>query len=128
VIARATNGIANFGAQLNDRLMHLRLDLLFERDFSAFEDFVDMGAQFARLGVDNCELLFNSQSERVVFHAMPRTKNIRRFRRFTQIILTGRAGSPLHAEAAGTGVASSAGESANAWLAVVPRKALREFT
>src|SRR4029453_6761186 len=95
MIARTTNGIANFGAQLNDRLVHLRFDLLFERDFSAFENFVNMRTQLARLGVDDRELLFNSQSERVVLHAMPRTKNIRRFCRFTQIICEK---NPLSAE------------------------------
>src|SRR6476660_2178494 len=69
VIARTTNGLANFGAQLNDRLAHLRFDLLFERDFSAFENFVNMRTQLARLGVDDGELLFDSQSERMVLHA-----------------------------------------------------------
>ena len=74
MIARTTNGIANFGAQLNDRLVHLRFDLLLERDFSAFENFVNMRTQLARLGVYDRELLFDSQSERVVLHAMPRNE------------------------------------------------------
>src|SRR5262249_24227924 len=69
VIASTANGIANFGAQLNDRLVHLRLDLLFERDSSAFENFVNMRTQFARLRVDDRELLFDSQSEDVLFRA-----------------------------------------------------------
>jgi hypothetical protein len=47
---------------------------------------VNVRTQLARLGVDDGELLFDSQSERMVLHAMPRTKNIRRFCRFTQII------------------------------------------
>src|SRR4030095_12599529 len=34
------------------------------------ENFVNMRTQFARLRVDDGELLFDSQSERVVFHAM----------------------------------------------------------
>ena len=76
MIARTTDGIANFGAQLNDRLVHLRLDLLFERDFSAFEDLVDMRTQFARLGIDDREFLFDSQSERVLFHAMRPVRNV----------------------------------------------------
>src|SRR6516164_714256 len=69
VSARTPDGIANFGAQLNDRLVHLRFDLLFERDFSAFENFVNVRTQFACLRVDNRELLFDSQSERVVLNA-----------------------------------------------------------
>ena len=75
MIARTTDGIANFGAQLNDRLVHLRLDLLLESDLSAFENFVNMRTQFARLRVDDRKLLFNSQSERVVLHAIHREKH-----------------------------------------------------
>jgi hypothetical protein len=35
---------------------------------------VNMRTQLARLGVDDRELLFDSQSERVVLHAMPGRK------------------------------------------------------
>jgi len=69
VISRATDGIANFGAELYHRLVHLRLDLLLKRDFPAFENFVDVRAQLARLGIDYRELLFNSEGERVLLRA-----------------------------------------------------------
>src|SRR5262249_60884358 len=59
----------NFGAQLYHRLVHLWFDLLFERDFSAFENFVNMRTELACLRVDDRELLFDSQSERVILHA-----------------------------------------------------------
>src|SRR4029077_2891184 len=81
VIARTTNGIANFGAQLDDGLVHLRFDLLFKRDFSAFENFVNVRTQLACLGVDDGELLFDSQSERVVLHAMMAARNVPRKQR-----------------------------------------------
>jgi hypothetical protein len=72
VIARTCNGIANFSAELHDRLVHLRLDLLFERDFSAFEDFMNVRTEFARLGINDCELLFDPKSECMLLHAMER--------------------------------------------------------
>src|SRR5437870_7145902 len=61
--------------------MHLRFDLLFERDSSAFENFLDMRPQLARLRVDNRKLLLDAESEDVVFgtHAglNPLSKTIR---------------------------------------------------
>ena len=39
--------LANFSAELNDRLVHLRFDLLFEHDFPALENLLDMRAQLA---------------------------------------------------------------------------------
>ena len=82
---RTADRVADFRAQLDDRLVHLRLDLLLEHDFSAFEDLVNMRPQLARRGIDDREFLFNTESKRVIFHQQ-RKKNIRRFRRFTQII------------------------------------------
>src|SRR5215471_16163850 len=81
MIARTTNGIANFDAQLNGRLVHLRFELLFERNFSAFEDFVNVRTQLARLGVGDRELLYDSQSERVFLHAMKAARNVPRKQR-----------------------------------------------
>ena len=52
--------------KLDDRLVHLGLDLLLERDLSAFENFVNMRTQFARLRIDDRELLFNSEGKDVV--------------------------------------------------------------
>src|ERR1700676_142028 len=69
VFARIDNRLANFRAKLDDRLVHLRFDLLFERDLAALENFLDMRAQFARLRIDNRELLFNAESVGVVLFA-----------------------------------------------------------
>ena len=49
--------------------MHLRFDLLLERDFAALEDFLDVRAQFARLRIDNRELLFDPEGESVILLA-----------------------------------------------------------
>src|SRR5256714_13866621 len=45
--------------------MHLRLDLLFEHDLAALENLLNMRTQLARLRIDNRELLFDAQGERV---------------------------------------------------------------
>jgi hypothetical protein len=64
---RIDNRLANFSAELNDRLVHLRLDLLFERNFPALENFLDVRPELACLRVDDGEFLFDTESERVVF-------------------------------------------------------------
>ena len=69
VLARIDNRLADFRAELDDRLVHLRLDLLFERDLAAFENLLDVRPQFARLRIDNRELLFDAESVGVVFLA-----------------------------------------------------------
>jgi len=48
---RIDNRLANFGAELNDRLMHLRLDLLFKDNFPALEDFLDVRPKLACLRI-----------------------------------------------------------------------------
>src|SRR5205807_2815705 len=87
--ARVLDGITNLSAELDDGLMHLRFDLLFQHDLAALEDFLNVRAQLAGLRIDDREFLLDTESKRVPFHEQ-RKKNIRRFRRFTQIIL----GSP----------------------------------
>ena len=66
---RIDNRLANFSAELNDRLVHLRLDLLFERNFPALENFLDVGAQLACFGIDDRELLFDPESKCVILYA-----------------------------------------------------------
>src|SRR5262245_34300106 len=75
--AGTANGIANLRAQFHDRLMHFGLDLLLEEDFSSFENFVNMRAQLARFRIDDGELLFDAESERVVFRAHGGAANLR---------------------------------------------------
>src|SRR6202030_2584249 len=66
VLARALNVGANLSPELDHRLMHLRLDLLFEQDFSALKDLLNVRFQFARLRIDNREFLLDSESIGVV--------------------------------------------------------------
>ena len=67
--ARVLDGIANLSAELDDGLVHLRLDLFFEHNLAALEDFLNMRAQLARLRIDDREFLFNAESKCVVFRA-----------------------------------------------------------
>src|SRR5213076_1612366 len=66
---RVDDRLTNFGAKLDDGLVHLRLDLLFKRYFPALEDLLDVRPKLARLRIDDRELLFNTQSKRVVLSA-----------------------------------------------------------
>src|SRR5713226_9565613 len=69
VLARVDNRLADLRAKLDDRLVHLGLDLLLEHDFSAFEDFLNVGAQLARLRIDNREFLLDAEGVDVRFHS-----------------------------------------------------------
>jgi hypothetical protein len=66
---RVLDRIANLGAQLDDRLVHLGFDLLFEHDLAALENFLNVRTQLARLRIDNGEFLFNAESKRVLLRA-----------------------------------------------------------
>src|SRR4029450_598245 len=66
MFARLDNRLANFSAELDDRLVHFRLDLLFERNFPALEDLLDVRPKLAWLRADDRELLFDPESERLV--------------------------------------------------------------
>src|SRR5258705_11135397 len=76
--ARAIDGIANLRAQLHHRLVHLGLDLLLENDFSTFENFVNMRTQLARFRIDDGELLFDTQSQRMILCAHVGAANLRK--------------------------------------------------
>src|ERR1039457_2663422 len=69
VRSRLDNRLANFRAELDDRLVHLGFDLLFKRDLAAFEDFLDVRAQLARLRIDNREFLFDAERESMLLLA-----------------------------------------------------------
>ena len=57
---------ANFRAQLNHRLMHLRLDLLLERKFAVLQNFMNVRAQLARLGIDDGEFFLDAEGEDMI--------------------------------------------------------------
>jgi len=58
---RIDNGLANLSAELNDRLVHLRLNLLFERNFSALEDLLDVRPKLACLRINDRKFLFDAE-------------------------------------------------------------------
>src|SRR5512133_4196827 len=66
---RIDNGLANFSAELNDRLVHLRLDLLFERNFPALEDLLDVRPKLACLRINDRKFLLDAESKRVLLCA-----------------------------------------------------------
>ena len=56
---------ANLGAQLDDRLMHLRFDVLLQKHFAVGQDLLDMRTQLARLRIDDLKFLFDAEREDV---------------------------------------------------------------
>ena len=51
----------------DDRLVHLRLDLLLELHLAAFQDLLDVRPQLARLRIDDRELFLDAERKDVVF-------------------------------------------------------------
>ena len=64
--------VADAGADLDDRLVHLRLDALLEEEPALLEDLLDVGAQLARLRIDDLELLLDAEREGRAFRASTR--------------------------------------------------------
>ena len=60
---------ADFRAQLDDRLMHLGLDLFLERNFAVLQNFVNVRAQLARLGIDDGKFFLDAEGEDMIFDA-----------------------------------------------------------
>src|ERR1043166_3407978 len=52
-----------------DRLVHLGFDLFLEHDLAAFEDFLDVRLQFARVWIDDREFFLDAEGEPVAFAA-----------------------------------------------------------
>src|SRR5450755_2420269 len=69
LLARATRVAANFGPQFDDRLMHLRLDVLFQDHLAVRENFLNVRAQLTRLRIDDLKFFLDSKSEDVVARA-----------------------------------------------------------
>jgi hypothetical protein len=63
LLPRRCGILANLGSKLDHRLMHLRLDPLFQRHPSAFQDLLNVRPKFARLRIDNLEFLLNAEGE-----------------------------------------------------------------
>ena len=55
--------LANLRAEFDHRLVHLGFDLFLEHDLAAFENFLDVRPQLARLRIDDREFLFDAESK-----------------------------------------------------------------
>ena len=57
--------------------MHFGLDLFFQDHFALSEDFLDVGTQFARFGIDDLEFLLDADGEDVAvfFHRWRRPRH-----------------------------------------------------
>src|SRR5438270_5943367 len=76
VFARMGDRRTNLCAQLDYRLMHLGLDLFLQQNFAAFEDFLNVRAQLARLRIDDGEFLFDAEGECVIRGGHARGMNL----------------------------------------------------
>ena len=64
LVSRLLNVLADAGADLDHRLVHLRLDALGQQRLALLHDLgVDVRAQVARLGIDGLVFLFDSDAE-----------------------------------------------------------------
>src|SRR4029453_3328769 len=68
VLADLGDVLADPGADLDHRLMHLRLDPLLQEDLSLVEDLLDVRAQLSRLRIQDLELLLDAEGEGRAFH------------------------------------------------------------
>ena len=69
--------LANAGAGLHHRLVHLRPNALAQHGFAAFfDELTDVRAQLARLGVDDLKLFFDAQRELSGEHVLRRLHDL----------------------------------------------------
>ena len=67
MLAGIGDRLANLRAELDDRLVHLRLDLLLEQDLAALENFLNVRTQFARLGIDDREFFLDPERKDMIW-------------------------------------------------------------
>ena len=68
MLARVSDRLANLRAKLDHRLVHLGLDLLLQRNFAVFENFLNVRPQLARLRIDDRKFLLDPERVDVIFH------------------------------------------------------------
>ena len=74
--ARASiDRIANLGAELDHRLVHLGFDLLLEHHLAAFENLLNVRTQLARLRIDDGKFLLDPERVSVWFVAVMAGRN-----------------------------------------------------
>src|SRR6266481_3172093 len=59
---------ADLGAKFDDRLVHLRFDLLFEDYLASFENLLDVRPQLARFRIDNREFFLDPERVSMLLH------------------------------------------------------------
>jgi len=59
----------NFSPKLDYRLMHLRLEVLFQNNFPIGQNFLNVRSQFARFRINDLEFFLDPKSENVVARA-----------------------------------------------------------
>src|SRR5438477_3351421 len=69
LLSRASRVAADLGAELDHRLMHLRLNVLFQNHFAAGENLLNVRTQLARFRIDDLEFFLDSESEDVILRA-----------------------------------------------------------
>ena len=69
MLARICNRRTDFRAKLDHRLVHLGLDLFLQQNFAAFENFLNVRSQLARLRIDDGKFLFDAQGVDVIFRS-----------------------------------------------------------
>ena len=57
--------MTNLGAELDDRLVHLRFDVFLQGDLAVVENLLNVGTQLARFRIDDLEFLFDPEGEYV---------------------------------------------------------------
>ena len=65
LLSRAGYVVADLGAELHDRLMHLRLDVFLQQHLPVGQQLLDAGTQSARDRVDDLEFLLDAKGEDV---------------------------------------------------------------
>ena len=77
VLAYLRDVPADAAADLDDRLVHLRLDALLQDEPALLQDLLDVRAQLPRLRIDDLELLLDAEREGGFFHAGRRQASLR---------------------------------------------------
>ena len=57
--------MTNLGPKLDDRLVHLRFDVLLQGDLAVVENLLNVGTELARFRIDDLEFLFDPEGEYV---------------------------------------------------------------
>ncbi len=77
VLPHLRDVLADAGADLDDRLVHLGLDPLLQDEPALLQNLLDVGAQLPRLRIDDLELLLDAEREGGFFHAGRRQASLR---------------------------------------------------